>query len=142
MLTICSVFDIILLVVKTRGSVGTGRRARLRILCSLRACGFKSRLPHPLKESNQVIGCSFLLYTSLELLQPIAGYSILNVPMSSLNPWFKVSSPQVAIRSVRWEKGPLDLFLYPPHPAFRIFNLELRKLEKSSFLSFLFWKKG
>ena len=28
------------------GSVGTGRRARLRILCSLRTCGFKSHLPH------------------------------------------------------------------------------------------------
>ena len=28
------------------GSVGTGRRARLRILCLLQACGFKSRLPH------------------------------------------------------------------------------------------------
>ena len=31
---------------QTCGSVGTGRRARLRILCSLRACGFKSHLPH------------------------------------------------------------------------------------------------
>ena len=29
-----------------RGSVGIGRRARLRILCSLRTCGFKSHLPH------------------------------------------------------------------------------------------------
>ena len=29
-----------------RGSVGTGRRARLRILCILLAYGFKSRLPH------------------------------------------------------------------------------------------------
>ena len=28
------------------GSVGIGRRARLRILCSLRTCGFKSHLPH------------------------------------------------------------------------------------------------
>ena len=31
---------------KRRGSVGTGRRARLRILCILLAYGFKSRLPH------------------------------------------------------------------------------------------------
>ena len=28
------------------GSVGTGRRARLRILWALRSCGFKSHLPH------------------------------------------------------------------------------------------------
>ena len=31
---------------KRCGSVGTGRRARLRILCILLACGFKSHLPH------------------------------------------------------------------------------------------------
>ena len=29
-----------------RGSVGTGRRARLRILWLLQSCGFKSHLPH------------------------------------------------------------------------------------------------
>ena len=28
------------------GSVGTGRRARLRILWAMRSCGFKSHLPH------------------------------------------------------------------------------------------------
>ena len=28
------------------GSVGTGRRARLRILWLLQSCGFKSHLPH------------------------------------------------------------------------------------------------
>ena len=33
-------------VIDTTESVGTGRRARLRILCSLRTCGFKSHLPH------------------------------------------------------------------------------------------------
>ena len=33
-------------IIPVRGSVGTGRRARLRILCSLRTCGFKSHLPH------------------------------------------------------------------------------------------------
>ena len=32
--------------IQMRGSVGTGRRARLRILWSLRSCGFKSHLPH------------------------------------------------------------------------------------------------
>ena len=32
-----------------RGSVGTGRRARLRILWLLQSCGFKSHLPHDLK---------------------------------------------------------------------------------------------
>ena len=31
------------------GSVGTGRRARLRILWALRSCGFKSHLPHDFK---------------------------------------------------------------------------------------------
>ena len=33
-------------VAKTCGSVGTGRRARLRILWLLQSCGFKSHLPH------------------------------------------------------------------------------------------------
>ena len=37
-----------------------------------------------------------------------------------LEPGFKVSSARRPRRSVRWEKGPLDLFLIPPHPIFRI----------------------
>ena len=50
MLTTTATEGIGLLVVRVTdqicGSVGTGRRARLRILCALRSCGFKSHLPH------------------------------------------------------------------------------------------------
>ena len=46
------------------GSVGTGRRARLRILWALRSCGFKSHLPH---ERTPVTSGVFLLYRKLLL---------------------------------------------------------------------------
>ena len=43
------------------GSVGTGRRARLRILWLLQSCGFKSRLPHPKKDNQSIkLWLSFL----------------------------------------------------------------------------------
>ena len=37
------------------GSVGTGRRARLRILWALRSCGFKSHLPHWLTKKDRTL---------------------------------------------------------------------------------------
>ena len=39
--------------VSTCGSVGTGRRARLRILWSMRSCGFKSHLPHYIEQRKK-----------------------------------------------------------------------------------------
>ena len=42
------------------GSVGTGRRARLRILCLLQACGFKSHLPHWVKRLRMLDNSSVL----------------------------------------------------------------------------------
>ena len=36
------------------GSVGTGRRARLRILWAMRSCGFKSHLPHENKRVKPI----------------------------------------------------------------------------------------
>ena len=45
------------------------------------------------------------------------------VPRSPLDPESKVSSAQVPRRSVRREKGPPDLFLFPPHPIFRLIQV-------------------
>ena len=59
---------------KSSGSVGTGRRARLRILWALRSCGFKSHLPQEIKRLR---------------LKP---ESFWFMPRSPLNPWSKVSS--------------------------------------------------
>ena len=46
--------------------------------------------------------------------------SFLFMPRSPLNPGFKVSSPRLARRSVRREKGSLNLFQKPPHPIIRM----------------------
>ena len=45
------------------GSVGTGRRARLRILWLLQSCGFKSHLPHCIRRmiSPELCGCSSMV---------------------------------------------------------------------------------
>jgi len=48
-------------------------------------------------------------------------------PMGSSSP-----RPDGLRRSVRWEKGPPDLFLFPPHPIFRITK---RRPEPSGFRS-------
>ena len=39
--------------IKKCGSVGTGRRARLRILWLLQSCGFKSHLPHEERKKSR-----------------------------------------------------------------------------------------
>ena len=43
--------------IQMRGSVGTGRRARLRILWLLQSCGFKSHLPHQTLEIQGFFYC-------------------------------------------------------------------------------------
>ena len=75
-----------------------------------------------------------------------------SVPKRTLNPGFKVVfaplrsaqsrglpdlvrlAAEWLRRSVRWEKGPLDLFLFPPHPIFRLssFVLALISNDKGS----------
>ena len=47
---------------KSSGSVGIGRRARLRILWSMRSCGFKSHLPQILKEMQSCISFFFSIF--------------------------------------------------------------------------------
>ena len=42
-------------------------------------------------------------------------------------------------RSVRWEKGSLDLFLFPPHPIFR-WNILMEMIELSRLKGFFFVK--
>ena len=90
----------------TRGSVGTGRRARLRILCIMLACGFKSHLPH-VRTAPQAccLGCCFFMRKETEP----SGFCLLGAKRLR--------------RSVRWEKDPPDLFLFPPHPIFRMIVL-------------------
>ena len=83
------------------GSVGTGRRARLRILWWLHRVGSSPIFRRVKDKSQQMLRLIF--YCAEE----------------SLEPGFKVSSAQVPRRSVRREEGPPDLPLDPPHPIFR-----------------------
>ena len=72
----------------------------------MRACGFKSRLPHPLKESNQVIGCSFLLYKTLKDLQPINRLLSFKCAEESLEPGVQgLLGTKCLRRSVRPREG-------------------------------------
>ena len=82
------------------GSVGIGRRARLRILCLLQACGFKSHLPHDIEEPGAYGPGSFSLCVTGTWTQG-----------------FKVSSPHERGSSVGSAgiKGPQDLFPASPH---------------------------
>ena len=53
----------------TCGSVGTGRRARLRILWLLQSCGFKSHLPHYLIWCGSLINQGFRAFFIFKLFE-------------------------------------------------------------------------
>ena len=55
----------------TCGSVGTGRRARLRILWLLQSCGFKSHLPHYLIWCGSLIIKASALFLFLNCLSAL-----------------------------------------------------------------------
>ena len=57
------------------GSVGTGRRARLRILWLLQSCGFKSHLPHEIIKRARSLTWPFLLSHAEESLEPMGSRS-------------------------------------------------------------------
>ena len=91
------------------GSVGTGRRARLRILWSLRSCGFKSHLPQE-KKRVKPYGLALFFYAEESLeskaqgLLAINGSSVGSVGKRSTGPFFACTFRCTL----------------PPHPIFRI----------------------
>ena len=85
-----------------RGSVGTGRRARLRILCLLQACGFKSRLPHRTNKRSRAKALDLLfIYVEGDLnpagssLLAINGSSVGSTEKRSTGPFFISVSPRL-----------------------------------------------
>ena len=90
------------------GSVGTGRRARLRILWSLRSCGFKSHLPQE-KKRVKPYGLALFFYAE-ESLEPKA-QGLLAINSSSVGSVGKRSTGPLSECTFRCT--------FPPHPIFR-----------------------
>ncbi len=94
------------------GSVGTGRRARLRILWLLQSCGFKSHLPHSLKKKLQALPEASFLIRQTSHLKPMASCS------------------RLPARSVRTPRSPGPRSPHLPHSL----KKKLQALPEASFL--------
>ncbi len=106
-----------------RGSAGIGRQARLRILCPYRRVGSSPIFRIENKKTQ----------TSNRL-----GLFCFHMPRRPLTPWVQgLLATEWLRRSVRWEKGPLDLFLFPPHPIFRLAKKSITSISVVSYYGFI-----